>query len=153
MGKWISLDSWKPRNTGSIYASANQGLARDVSQLWAPVAFATQQCQLPLKRRKGKAGISLGMRGLSGLQSSLSWPGGKPLIPADIHPCPTTANKGILQLREGKRGKFWGCSRYPLCLTLLNDAKINQPEAAHENENRLFIYGSCQTLVARPKGN
>lgn len=88
-----------------------------------PVAFTCQQCQLPLKRRKGKRGdIFWGCAGYPNCKVVYPDQGGKPLIPADIHPCPT-CQQGILQLREGKRGKFWGCSRYPLCLTLLNDAQ------------------------------
>lgn len=88
-----------------------------------PVAFTCQQCQLPLKRRKGKRGdVFWGCSGYPNCKVTHPDQGGKPFIPADTHSCPT-CQQGILQLREGKRGKFWGCSRYPLCLTLLNDVK------------------------------
>lgn len=36
------------------------------------------------------------------------------------HHCPR-CRKGVLQLRNGKHGKFWGCSRYPACRASYND--------------------------------
>ncbi len=36
------------------------------------------------------------------------------------HPCPQ-CGQGVLQLRNGKSGKFWGCSRYPLCKATYDD--------------------------------
>lgn len=42
------------------------------------------------------------------------------------HPCPK-CGQGVLQLRNGKNGKFWSCSRYPLCKTTYDD-KEGQPQ-------------------------
>ncbi|SDE18235.1 DNA topoisomerase III [Sporomusa acidovorans] len=42
------------------------------------------------------------------------------------HPCPR-CRKGVLQLRNGKHGKFWGCSRYPACRASFDD-KNNKPD-------------------------
>jgi DNA topoisomerase-3 len=36
--------------------------------------------------------------------------------------CPN-CNKGILRMKTGKKGKFWGCSRYPECKTSYDDNK------------------------------
>jgi DNA topoisomerase-3 len=36
------------------------------------------------------------------------------------HPCPQCGN-GVLQPRNGKNGKFWGCSQYPACRNSCND--------------------------------
>lgn len=36
------------------------------------------------------------------------------------HPCPE-CGKGALQPRNGKNGKFWGCSRYPECRAAYDD--------------------------------
>lgn len=36
------------------------------------------------------------------------------------HPCPQ-CGKGALQLRQGRNGKFWGCSRYPVCKASCDD--------------------------------
>lgn len=36
------------------------------------------------------------------------------------HHCPR-CRKGVLQLRNGKHGKFWGCSRYPACRASFDD--------------------------------
>lgn len=36
------------------------------------------------------------------------------------HPCPQ-CGKGVLQLRNGKKGKFWGCSGYPECKAGFDD--------------------------------
>jgi len=36
------------------------------------------------------------------------------------HPCPE-CGKGALQPRNGKKGKFWGCSRYPACKAAYDD--------------------------------
>ncbi|MEN6566990.1 MAG: DNA topoisomerase 3 [Veillonellales bacterium] len=45
------------------------------------------------------------------------------------YPCPQ-CGKGVLQLRNGKNGKFWGCSGYPECRAAYNDmnGKPQQPE-------------------------
>ncbi|HMM22330.1 MAG TPA: DNA topoisomerase 3 [Selenomonadales bacterium] len=40
--------------------------------------------------------------------------GGLSLSPQGDYPCPQ-CGKGVLQQRNGKNGKFWGCSRYPQC--------------------------------------
>ncbi|CQR74207.1 DNA topoisomerase 3 [Sporomusa ovata DSM 2662] len=40
--------------------------------------------------------------------------------------CPR-CRKGVLQLRNGKHGKFWGCSRYPACRASYND-KNDKPD-------------------------
>lgn len=40
--------------------------------------------------------------------------------------CPR-CRKGVLQLRNGKHGKFWGCSRYPACRASFDD-KDNKPD-------------------------
>jgi DNA topoisomerase-3 len=42
------------------------------------------------------------------------------------HPCPQ-CGKGALQLRNGKNGKFWGCSRYPECKAAYDDTN-GQPK-------------------------
>lgn len=42
------------------------------------------------------------------------------------HPCPQCA-KGVLQPRNGKKGKFWGCSRYPECKASYDD-KNGEPD-------------------------
>lgn len=42
------------------------------------------------------------------------------------HPCPK-CHQGVLQLRNGTSGKFWGCSRYPLCKASYNDQE-GQPQ-------------------------
>ena len=42
------------------------------------------------------------------------------------HHCPR-CRKGVLQLRNGKHGKFWGCSRYPACRASYND-KNDKPD-------------------------
>jgi DNA topoisomerase III len=39
---------------------------------------------------------------------------------AGDHPCPR-CGKGVLQPRNGKNGKFWGCSRYPECKEACDD--------------------------------
>jgi DNA topoisomerase-3 len=36
------------------------------------------------------------------------------------HHCPR-CRKGVLQLKNGKHGKFWGCSRYPACRASFDD--------------------------------
>lgn len=36
------------------------------------------------------------------------------------HPCPQ-CGKGVLQLRKGKNGDFWGCSCYPTCRAAYDD--------------------------------
>ncbi len=36
------------------------------------------------------------------------------------HPCPE-CGKGVLRPRNGKKGKFWGCSRYPACKAAYDD--------------------------------
>nr|WP_092073198.1 DNA topoisomerase 3 [Dendrosporobacter quercicolus]NSL48741.1 DNA topoisomerase 3 [Dendrosporobacter quercicolus DSM 1736]SDM55483.1 DNA topoisomerase-3 [Dendrosporobacter quercicolus] len=36
------------------------------------------------------------------------------------HPCPQ-CGKGVLQLRTGRNGKFWGCSGYPQCRAAYDD--------------------------------
>lgn len=36
------------------------------------------------------------------------------------YPCPQ-CGKGVLQLRSGRNGKFWGCSRYPECKAACDD--------------------------------
>jgi len=36
--------------------------------------------------------------------------------------CPK-CDQGTLSMRTGKRGKFWGCSRYPECKTTFDDRK------------------------------
>lgn len=45
------------------------------------------------------------------------------------YPCPQ-CGKGVLQLRNGKNGKFWGCSGYPECKAAYNDqdGRPQQPE-------------------------
>lgn len=40
--------------------------------------------------------------------------------------CPR-CRRGVLQLRTGKHGKFWGCSRYPACRGSFND-KDGKPD-------------------------
>jgi len=40
--------------------------------------------------------------------------------------CPR-CRKGVLQLRNGKHGKFWGCSRYPACRASFDD-KNDKPD-------------------------
>lgn len=42
------------------------------------------------------------------------------------HTCPQ-CGKGVLQARNGKNGKFWGCSSYPVCKAAYNDAD-GQPQ-------------------------
>lgn len=42
------------------------------------------------------------------------------------YPCPR-CRRGVLQPRNGKHGKFWGCSRYPACRGSYND-KDNKPD-------------------------
>jgi len=42
------------------------------------------------------------------------------------HHCPR-CRKGVLQLRNGKHGKFWGCSRYPACRASFDD-KNDRPD-------------------------
>ncbi|WP_188397942.1 DNA topoisomerase III [Sporomusa sp. GT1] len=42
------------------------------------------------------------------------------------HHCPR-CRKGVLQLRNGKHGKFWGCSRYPACRASFDD-KNDKPD-------------------------
>jgi len=42
------------------------------------------------------------------------------------HHCPR-CRKGVLQLKNGKHGKFWGCSRYPACRASYND-KDDKPD-------------------------
>ncbi|HWR43023.1 DNA topoisomerase III [Sporomusa sp.] len=42
------------------------------------------------------------------------------------HHCPR-CRKGVLQLRNGKHGKFWGCSRYPACRGSYDD-KNDKPD-------------------------
>lgn len=46
-------------------------------------------------------------------------------LKGDYH-CPR-CRKGVLQLRNGKHGKFWGCSRYPACRASFDD-KNNKPD-------------------------
>lgn len=41
------------------------------------------------------------------------------------YPCPR-CRRGVLQARNGKHGKFWGCSRYPACRASYDDAN-NKP--------------------------
>ncbi|MDU4959366.1 MAG: DNA topoisomerase 3 [Sporomusaceae bacterium] len=36
------------------------------------------------------------------------------------HPCPQ-CGQGVLQPRNGKNGRFWGCSRYPVCRAAYDD--------------------------------
>ncbi|MBP9727592.1 MAG: topoisomerase DNA-binding C4 zinc finger domain-containing protein, partial [Gammaproteobacteria bacterium] len=36
--------------------------------------------------------------------------------------------EGFLQLRSSRQGKFWGCSTYPACQTIVND-KRGKPES------------------------
>lgn len=36
------------------------------------------------------------------------------------HPCPQCGN-GVLQMRNGRNGKFWGCSHYPTCRAAYDD--------------------------------
>jgi DNA topoisomerase-3 len=36
------------------------------------------------------------------------------------HPCPQ-CGQGVLQLRNGRNGQFWGCSRYPVCRAAYDD--------------------------------
>jgi DNA topoisomerase-3 len=36
------------------------------------------------------------------------------------HPCPQ-CGQGVLQARNGRNGKFWGCSRYPVCKAACDD--------------------------------
>lgn len=45
------------------------------------------------------------------------------------HHCPR-CQKGVLQLRNGKNGAFWGCSNYPICRATFEDdhGKIKKPE-------------------------
>ncbi|MDR3589570.1 MAG: DNA topoisomerase 3 [Negativicutes bacterium] len=42
------------------------------------------------------------------------------MTPQGDHPCPQ-CGKGVLQQRNGKKGKFWGCSRYPSCKAAYDD--------------------------------
>lgn len=42
------------------------------------------------------------------------------------YPCPK-CGQGVLQIRNGKSGKFWGCSCYPLCKATYAD-KAGQPQ-------------------------
>ena len=37
-----------------------------------------------------------------------------------IKPCPT-CHKGFLVQRDGKKGKFWSCNRYPDCKTIAKE--------------------------------
>jgi DNA topoisomerase III len=46
------------------------------------------------------------------------------------HPCPQ-CGKGVLQSRNGKNGKFWGCSRYPECKAGYNDTNGEPAKPAH----------------------
>ncbi|WP_245823962.1 topoisomerase DNA-binding C4 zinc finger domain-containing protein [Sporomusa malonica] len=46
-------------------------------------------------------------------------------LKGDYH-CPR-CRKGVLQLRNGKQGKFWGCSRYPACRASFDD-KNDKPD-------------------------
>lgn len=45
------------------------------------------------------------------------------------HRCPR-CQKGVLQLRNGKNGAFWGCSNYPTCRATFEDdnGKLKKPE-------------------------
>lgn len=42
------------------------------------------------------------------------------------HPCPQ-CGQGVLQLKKGKNGDFWGCSRYPACRASYDDQN-GQPQ-------------------------
>ena len=42
------------------------------------------------------------------------------------YPCPRCGN-GVMQPRNGKNGKFWGCSQYPACRNSCND-KAGAPD-------------------------
>lgn len=46
------------------------------------------------------------------------------------HPCPQ-CGQGVLQLRNGKNGKFWGCSRYPDCKASCDDEQGEPRKPAH----------------------
>lgn len=46
--------------------------------------------------------------------------------PQGDHPCPQ-CGKGALQPRNGRKGKFWGCSRYPACKAAYDD-QDGQPQ-------------------------
>lgn len=48
------------------------------------------------------------------------------------HLCPR-CRKGVLQLRNGKHGKFWGCSRYPACRASFDD-KNDKPDIPGRKE-------------------
>ncbi len=45
---------------------------------------------------------------------------GLDIVPQGDHPCPQ-CGKGALQPRKGSKGKFWGCSRYPVCKAAYDD--------------------------------
>lgn len=63
-------------------------------------AFITQQAQFTIRLCQSALSLNMPLNG--------------------EHPCPQ-CGQGVLQSRNGKNGKFWGCSRYPQCKAAYDD--------------------------------
>ncbi len=84
-------------------------------------------CKKPLRRIKGKNGFFWSCTGYPDCKTSYPDKKGKPDTSPRAKPshngpkCPK-CNKPLVQ-RQGKKGKFWGCSGYPDCNTTFFDQK------------------------------
>lgn len=84
-------------------------------------------CKKPLRRRKGKDGFFWGCTGYPDCKTTFPdkkgkpdmSPKSKPAISPDAQKCPTCGKPLIL--RQGKKGKFWGCTGYPDCRECFRD--------------------------------
>lgn len=85
----------------------------DSTAIWEDILY---------KMAGGNESLSAFLRQQSEFATELCRVAGGLAIPLNgEHPCPQ-CGKGVLQSRNGKNGKFWGCSRYPVCKASYNDA-------------------------------
>lgn len=85
----------------------------DSTAIWEDILY---------KMAGGNESLSAFLRQQSEFATELCRVAGGLVIPLNgEHPCPQ-CGKGVLQSRNGKNGKFWGCSRYPVCKASYNDA-------------------------------
>jgi len=87
-------------------------------------------CGKPMVFRNGRFGTFLGCSGYPNCKTILKLDKQGNILPAKAAPEPTNINcykckDGRLVIRQGKKGPFLGCNRFPKCRTIVNYKEMN----------------------------
>jgi DNA topoisomerase-1 len=87
-------------------------------------------CGKPMVFRNGRFGTFLGCSGYPNCKTTLKLDKQGNILPAKATPEPTEiicykCKKGRLVIRQGKKGPFLGCNRFPKCRTIVNYKEMN----------------------------